>query len=109
MRKQTRQVVIRMTENDFIKMKIRVKFSGKKQAEFLRNCILKTKIISFRGIDSLLIELKKIGNNINQIAKKCNTGHTATYEEIKKQGDELREVISLLTQQLVEKDKESNF
>ncbi len=96
MRKQNRQVVIRMTESDFIKMKIKVKFSGKSQAEFLRNCIFKSKIISTEGIKSIIPEIKRIGNNINQIAKKCNEGHSATYYEIKKQGDELREIWQLL-------------
>ena len=37
-------------------------------------------------------ELKRIGNNLNQIAKSCNEGNQTTHEEVLKQGKELNEV-----------------
>lgn len=77
-------------------MKRRVEKSGKKQAEFLREAILKKTIVSTEGIKALTPELKRIGNNINQIARSCNEGQQATYAEVKQIEKELREVWQLL-------------
>jgi hypothetical protein len=95
-RTQTKQIVIRMTEEEFAFMKKQVEKSGKSQAEFLRQAILKKKIVSTDGIKALLPELKRIGNNINQIARSCHKGNLDTYEEVKHQGEELKEVWQLL-------------
>lgn len=95
-RTQTKQIVIRMTEEEFDFMKKQVEKSGKSQAEFLRQAILKKKIVSTDGIKALLPELKRIGNNINQIARSCHKGNLATYEEVKHQGEELKAVWQLL-------------
>lgn len=95
-RTQTKQVVIRMTEEEFEEMKRRVEKSGKKQAEFLREAILKKTIVSTEGMKALVPELKRIGNNINQIARSCNEGRQATYAEVKQIEKELGEVWQLL-------------
>lgn len=81
-RTQTRQVVIRMTESDYQKMKKRVVSSGMSQVEFLTGCILKTQIINTDGMKSLLPEMKRIGVNLNQIAKILNQGGGISYNLI---------------------------
>lgn len=97
-RTQSKQVVIRMTEDDYETMKKRIERSGKKQAEFLREAILTKQIISTDGIKALVPELKRIGNNLNQIARSCNEGRGATYWEVKQIEKELGEVWQLLRQ-----------
>ncbi len=71
-RTQTKQIVIRMTEDDYNLLKKQVEKSGMKQAEYLRQAILKKKIINTDGVKAVMPQLTRIGNNINQIARHCN-------------------------------------
>jgi hypothetical protein len=61
-----------MNEADYGTMKARIAKSGKNQAKFLRQAILEKKVVSTDGIKALVPELKRIGNNLNQIARRCN-------------------------------------
>ena len=97
-RTQTKQVVIRMTESDYDKMKKRVAQSGKNQAEFLRHAILNKQIVSTDGIKAIIPELKRIGNNLNQIAKVANEHRYISIAEIKNIEKELSEVWQSLRQ-----------
>ena len=57
---------------------------------YLRDCALDKKIIVVKGVDEVANELRKIGNNLNQIAREVNSGYlyevnlTATREELKR-------------------------
>ena len=57
---------------------------------YLRDCALDKKIIVVKGVDELAKKIKKIGNNLNQIAREVNSGYlyevnlTATREELKR-------------------------
>lgn len=57
---------------------------------YLRDCALDKKIIVIKGVDEVANELRKIGNNLNQIAREVNSGYlyevnlTATREELKR-------------------------
>ena len=57
---------------------------------YLRDCALGKKIIVVKGVDEVANELRKIGNNLNQIAREVNSGYlyevnlTATREELKR-------------------------
>ena len=42
--------------------------------EYILSCVLEKQIVNTGGIKELLPELKRIGNNLNQIAKRCNEG-----------------------------------
>jgi SMC interacting uncharacterized protein involved in chromosome segregation len=87
-----------MTETDYEAMKKRVAESGKSQAEFLRQAISEKKIVSTDGMKALVPELKRIGNNLNQIARSCNEGRGAVCDEVKQIEKELGEVWRLLRQ-----------
>ena len=55
---------------------------------YLRDCALDKKIVVVKGVDEVANELRKIGNNLNQIAREVNLGYlyevnlTATREEV---------------------------
>ena len=57
---------------------------------YLRDCALEKKIIVINGVDELAAELRKIGNNLNQLTRAVNAGYvrevdlTATREEVVK-------------------------
>ena len=57
---------------------------------YLRDCALGKKIIVISGVDEVANELRKIGNNLNQIAREVNSGYlyevnlTETRKELKR-------------------------
>ena len=97
-RTQTKQVLIRLTEADYEALKRKIEKSGLSQVEYIRKAVLDKKIISTEGVKALMPELKRIGNNINQTARRCNQGYPAVYEEVKKQREELGAIWQLLRQ-----------
>ena len=69
---------------------------------YLRDCALDKKIVVVKGVDELANELRKIGNNLNQIAREVNSGYlyevnlTATREELKR----IWQLLNSLTQEV---------
>lgn len=53
----------------------RIKDSGLSSQEFLLRSSIGKPIMNAELFQSLLIELRKIGTNINQMARACNSGH----------------------------------
>ena len=57
---------------------------------YLRDCALDKMIVVINGADELAVELRKIGNNLNQLTRAVNSGYvrevdlTATREEVAK-------------------------
>lgn len=95
-RTRPKQIVIRMTEEEFEKVKRQVEKSGKKQQDYLIKAVTGKPVMNTDGIKEITPELKRIGVNLNQIAKTCNQGNEATYDEIQRIGEELNEVWRLL-------------
>ena len=56
------------------------------QSEYIRKCVLDKKITVIPGIRELILELKRIGNNLNQLTHKVNLGDVTVL------GDNLKEI-----------------
>ncbi len=97
-RTRPKQIVIRLTEKEKEQLKKKVKKSGLKQQDYLIKCILNKKVLNTDGLKEITPQIKKIGVNLNQIARTCNEGNQATYKEIQEIGKELNEVWQLLRQ-----------
>ena len=96
-----RQLSFRVNEEEYQKLQERVQESGKNQQEYILSCVLDKKIVNTDGIKELIPELKRIGNNLNQIAKRCNEGGVLPSEaEVREQGEELKQVWQLLRRYL---------
>ena len=55
------------------------------QSEYIRKCVLDKKITVIPGIRDLIVDLKRIGNNLNQLTHKVNSGEvTVLGENLKK-------------------------
>ena len=65
---------IRMSDEELKKVKKRIKESGRTQRDFVLHALLAIPIRNDYGLNSLLPELRQIGNNLNQIAHRCNQG-----------------------------------
>ena len=78
-RKRDKTLTIRLTESE--KMMIEKKASKSKLnlTEYIISVSSKSKISVAEDTKPLLLELKRIGNNINQIAMKINSGVVSSY------------------------------
>ena len=97
-RTRLKQIVIRMTDEEYETVKKQVAKSGMKQQEYLIKAVTQKPIINTDGVKEIIPELKRIGNNLNQIARRCNEGYEVTHNEVIKQGKEMNEVWRLLRQ-----------
>ena len=96
-----KQLSSRVSEEEYERLKEKINESGKNQQEYILSCVLEKPITNTDGIKELLPELKRIGNNLNQIAKRCNEGGMLPSEaEVRKHGEELNKVWRLLRQYL---------
>ena len=96
-----KQLSFRVNEEEYQKLQERVQESGKNQQEYILSCVLDKKIVNTDGIKELIPELKRIGNNLNQIAKRCNEGgDRKSTREVREQGEELKQVWQLLRRYL---------
>lgn len=73
-RTRSKQIVIRLNEAEHDAIKEKIEKSGVSQQKYLIGAAMEKKIINTDGIKEVIPELKRIGNNLNQIARKCNEG-----------------------------------
>ncbi len=93
--KRDRIIFARMTQNELNKMHEKMSSLGmKNDSEYIRGMVLNGYCITFdtENIKGLIHELRKIGNNLNQYAKKANeTGsiYEADIQELQVKLDEI--------------------
>lgn len=66
------QVKFRLSEEEAEQLRKKIEASGMSQQEYLLKSALNQNVTNTDGLKELSYELKKIGVNLNQIAKKCN-------------------------------------
>ena len=66
-KKRPRQLIVRLTEDELRRIKKQVRESGLSQQEFVRLILLDGIVTNTDGVKQVIPELKRIGNNINQI------------------------------------------
>ena len=60
-------------------------------SQYLRDCALEKEITVINGADNVADELRRIGNNVNQIARAVNSGY-ATEVNLAETREELRAI-----------------
>ena len=73
-RTKSKQVAFRVTEKEYEKLMKLVVLSGQSQQDFLTTAIINTKVTNLDGLKAVVPEMKRMGNNLNQIAKRLNEG-----------------------------------
>lgn len=91
-KKRPRQLVVRLTEDELRRIKKQVRESGLNQQEFVRLILLDGIVTNTDGVKQVIPELKRIGNNINQITRRCNSGYPVFAEDLK----EIRKEVDLI-------------
>lgn len=83
-RKRNISLSIRLTESEKFKIVTKANAAGMNINEYIIAASLKTEIRPPLDLSPLLIELKRIGNNLNQITTKINAGafKSADFHEV---------------------------
>lgn len=97
-RTRPKQIVIRLSEEELAQIKEKVEQSGMSQQEYILSCVLNKPITNTDGIKELIPELKRVGNNLNQIAHALNGGRYYQYNLITDNQKELDKVWQSLKQ-----------
>jgi len=85
-RKRKHHISCYLDDKEYIAYRDRRSKTYYNQSEYIRKCILDKKITVIPGIRDLIIDLKRIGNNLNQLTRRVNTG------EVTVLGDNLKEI-----------------
>lgn len=99
-RKRPKQIVIRMDEQEYEKLKGKVEKSGMSQQEYLIKCVTGKQVQNTDGLKIFAQEIKRIGVNLNQITKSVNEGKSQYSAELEIIQKELSEVWQLLRQSI---------
>ena len=79
MRKRNKTLTIRLTEKEHDAIMKKVAKAGMNVTEYLLTSALNTEIYVAEDTKPLVTELKRIGNNLNQITAKINAGAFNSY------------------------------
>lgn len=99
-RTRPKQIVIRVSEEELAQIKEKVEQSGKSQQQYIIEALTQSNIVNTDGIKELIPELKRVGNNLNQIAKALNGTAYYPYNLITQNQKELEKIWQLLKQYL---------
>ena len=96
---RTKVMKFRATEEEASEIRRKAAAAGMTVSRFLRTSAVKSQVVLYNTADlyGLRSEIKKIGNNVNQIAMVVNSNKEAFYGDIvslKKQFSELSEKIN---------------
>ena len=97
-RTRPKQIVIRMSEQEFATVKTNVALSGMRQQEYLIRAITNQNICNTDGLKEIVPEIKRVGNNLNQLTKKANEGKIVAANEVQLMKKELDEIWQSLRQ-----------
>lgn len=95
---RTKKMTFRLTAEEYQIIKAKVNEAGISQQKFLLKTALGKEIIHIKEFQSLIFQIKKIGANINQIARHCNETGAIAESEIAEVKEELEKVWELLRQ-----------
>jgi hypothetical protein len=79
MRKRNKTITIRVTEGEWCAIMERVLKAGMNVTDYLVTVATNTQIYVAEDTKPLITELKRIGNNLNQITAKINAGAFRSY------------------------------
>ena len=93
-----KQLSFRVSEEEYQQLQEKISESGMSQQEYILSCVLNKPITNTDGIKELIPELKRVGNNLNQIAHALNGGRYYQYNLITDNQKELDKVWQSLKQ-----------
>ena len=97
---KNRHFNFRVNEKEYNKIKSKIEKSKLNTSKYLLRTAMDKDIIIVDGLEEIIIQLRKIGNNINQLTKLCNQGRITNInlEEVKKEMKSIWQLLNLLIQ-----------
>lgn len=74
MTQKNRMFAMRITEQDLAAIKIKAAKAKLNTTEYITRSALDKSIVVVEGLDKVVVELKAIGRNLNQLVTLCNMG-----------------------------------
>ena len=67
-------------------------------SDFVRDCVFEKDIVIVKGLDEFSAELRRIGNNVNQLARAVNAGYVSQINltETRKELEKIWQSLNLL-------------
>lgn len=93
-----RKITFRLTDEEYSIIQAKVEEAGISQQQFLLRTALEKEIICIKEFQALMFQIKKIGANINQIARRANETGGITQQEIAEVKEGLNQIWQLLRQ-----------
>ena len=92
-RKRNHPVTVWLDEKELILLKDKVSKTSFYRSDYIRKCSLDKNIIVIPGIREMIIEFKRIGNNLDKITRSVNRGNlTVVGDNLKSIKEDLRTV-----------------
>ncbi len=95
---RNRKMTFRLTQEEYEIIKRKVEEAGISQQQFLLKTALGKQIVHIKEFQSLIFQIKKIGININQIAKHCNETGAISKDDMKEIKEGVNRIWQLLNQ-----------
>lgn len=99
-----RQIKFYVSDVELEKLKKNIAKSGLRKSNFLRKVSLENEVIVVEGLDELVFQIKKIGVNLNQIAKQLNGGIFFNFDKdlqfAQKELDKVWQVLNVLAEKV---------
>lgn len=96
-KKRPKQITFRVSQEEYEIIQKKIKKSGLKQQKFLLKMAMEKEIVFVEGLTELLTEVKRQGNNLNQLIRKLySNGYIDYKNELPKMEKEWEEVWQLL-------------
>ncbi len=77
-----KQITFRLSEEEVSELQAKIEQSGMSQQEYLVCCALDKPVTNLDGLKEIVPGIKKIGTNLNQIAKELNSKKYYNYNLI---------------------------
>jgi len=91
-RSRPKQIVVRASQIEFDAIKLKVAESKINQNEYIIRCLMDKDIVVIDGLREQTVELKRIGNNLNQLTRSVNEGRANCSKELQDINKEMKEV-----------------
>ncbi len=92
---KNRHFNFRVNEKEYNKIKSQIEKSKLNTSEYLLRTAMDKDIIVISGLEEIIIQLRRIGNNINQLTKLSNQG-SITNVDLENVKEELKNIWQLL-------------
>ena len=90
----------RVNEKEYKTIKSKIEKSKLNTSEYLLKSAMNKDIVVINGLESIITELRKIGNNINQLTRLCHQGKITSLElkDVEREMMNIWQLLNLLIQ-----------